>query len=293
MTANPSETVDKLIDLSFSQYEAKAYVGLVTSSEPQTGYALAKVTDVPQPKIYETLRRLVDRGAAAQVSEDPARYVAVPADHLLAMLESDFLGHLAQARVGLERIQAPRVAELPTAAWALDTQEAVFARAAEMIASARGRVYLSGKTRDLLTLKSTAEHASAGGVEFVVLHFGRPPFKLDNARMVSHTSTEGMLYRRHRAGHLALVADSEVALWALAPGGTDWTGVYMDNPLFASALKAYMRHDIYLQRIFADFGEDLRQQYGLGLERLTDLTPEGSPASAAPRRANAGDRRSA
>lgn len=275
MPSSSDDAVDRLIELAFSQYEAKAYVGLLTSAAPQTGYSLANITEVPQPKIYETLRRLVDRGNAVQISEDPARYVAVPPDRLLESMETNFHSRLEQARSELERLHAPASSERPTAAWALDNRDAVFARAAEMIAGAGSRVYLSGKAADLARLGSIAAGASERGVEFIVLHFGRQPVKLANARMMAHTSTEGMLYRRRRAGHLALVVDSRTALWALAPEGDDWTGIYMDNPLFASALKSYMRHDIYLQRIFADFGGELRHRYGLGLEGLTDLTREG------------------
>jgi len=51
-----------LTELGFSQYEARTYAGLI-GREPMTGYAVAKDTLVPQPKVYETLGRLVERGA--------------------------------------------------------------------------------------------------------------------------------------------------------------------------------------------------------------------------------------
>ena len=53
--------VQRLMELGFSQYEAQAYVGLL-GREPLTGYALANVTGIPQPKVYETLRRLTAKG---------------------------------------------------------------------------------------------------------------------------------------------------------------------------------------------------------------------------------------
>ncbi len=62
MSSKPSShqgAVARLIELGFSQYEAQAYVGLL-GREPLTGYALANVTGIPQPKVYETLR-LADR----------------------------------------------------------------------------------------------------------------------------------------------------------------------------------------------------------------------------------------
>jgi sugar-specific transcriptional regulator TrmB len=64
--------VQRLIELGFSQYEARAYVGLL-GREPLTGYALSNVTGIPQPKVYETLRRLTGRGAVAAMEGEPAR----------------------------------------------------------------------------------------------------------------------------------------------------------------------------------------------------------------------------
>src|SRR5581483_3122836 len=73
--------VERLTRLGFSLYEAKAYVGLLANGE-QTGYALSNLTGVPQPKVYETLRRLVEQGAVIQVSEKPAVYAPLPAEQL-------------------------------------------------------------------------------------------------------------------------------------------------------------------------------------------------------------------
>ena len=84
--------VQRLMELGFSQYEAQAYVGLL-GREPLTGYALANVTGIPQPKVYETLRRLTAKGMVAAVAGEPARFVAVPADQLLAALAKGYIRH--------------------------------------------------------------------------------------------------------------------------------------------------------------------------------------------------------
>src|SRR5919201_1740747 len=101
---NPGEAlVERLVRLGFSQYEGRAYVGLLMHGE-QTGYALANATGVPQPKIYETLRRLLERGALVQVSQRPARYRAVASDALLAAYERDVLERVQRARDELARL---------------------------------------------------------------------------------------------------------------------------------------------------------------------------------------------
>jgi sugar-specific transcriptional regulator TrmB len=49
MTSQPG-AVRRLIELGSPQYEAQAFVGLL-GREPLTGYALANVTGIPQPKV--------------------------------------------------------------------------------------------------------------------------------------------------------------------------------------------------------------------------------------------------
>src|SRR5690349_22923245 len=81
--------ISALGELGFSQYEARTYIGLIGRG-PMTGYAVAKETQVPQPKVYETLGRLVERGVVLQVDDSPAKFLGVPPDRVLRELESNF-----------------------------------------------------------------------------------------------------------------------------------------------------------------------------------------------------------
>src|SRR5260370_16936901 len=81
-----TRVIAALTELGFSQYEARTYAGLI-GREPMTGYAIAKDTLVPQPKVYETLGRLVERGAILQVSGSPAKFVPPPPAPALTALE--------------------------------------------------------------------------------------------------------------------------------------------------------------------------------------------------------------
>ncbi len=135
----------RLTRLGFSQYEARTYVGLLVA-QGTTGYAISNQTGVPQPKVYETLRRLVERGAVIQTGQRPARYAAVPPDQLLATLEADFRSRLDAARVGLESLPRKDHQQPPMAVSRLDSFEGVVEQAREGIARAQSRVYLHGST---------------------------------------------------------------------------------------------------------------------------------------------------
>lgn len=263
--------VERLTRLGFSLYEAKAYVGLLANGE-QTGYALSNLTGVPQPKVYETLRRLVEQGAVIQIAEKPAVYAPLPAEQLLGALEADFKQRLQDAKKDLEQ-NWPQLAENQRdLIWKFNSFEGAIAKARAMLARATTTVYLSGNAAVLEALQDAVSEASARGVTFVVLHFGALPFAIPGGRTFRHASTEGSLYSHHQARHLAVVVDSMVALWALARDGQQWQGLYSENEIFASAIKGYIRHDIMVQRIYADLPDELTELYGPGLLELARIS---------------------
>jgi sugar-specific transcriptional regulator TrmB len=270
---SPEAIAERLTGLGFSQYEARTYVGLLMS-DGTTGYSLANQTGVPQPKVYETLRRLVKRGAAVQTGKRPARYAPVPPSVLLASLEAEFRDRLALARDSLKKLPPQKASGQPAPLLRLEGFDAAAGRAAEAIREARSRVYLSGHAEALRALAEAVEVGASRGVEFIIIHFGTLPFPAPPGHLVRHASTEGALYSSRKSRHLGLVVDSHWALWALARDGTHWEAVCGDLPLLAGLLKSYIRHDLFVQRIYADAPVELESRYGPGLLRLNDLSVE-------------------
>jgi HTH-type transcriptional regulator, sugar sensing transcriptional regulator len=262
---------ERLVRLGFSQYEARAYIGLLRRGpEAQTGYALANLTGVPQPKIYETLRRLLERTAVVQTAERPARYTAVPSDVLLSGLQEDFLARVREARDDLARLPAADPA--PGIPQRLGGWEQVLAHAQAAIGASRSKVYLSGVASDLQALQPAVEAALQRGVTFVIIHFGGPlPFAVPRGSAIRHASTEGTLYPAHRSHHLAVVADSLRTVWAFARSGLEWRGLAAEDDVLATAIKGYIRHDIMIQRIYADLPQPLVELYGPGLLELANI----------------------
>jgi HTH-type transcriptional regulator, sugar sensing transcriptional regulator len=265
------QIVERLTRLGFSLYEARTYVGLLVA-QGSTGYSVANETGVPQPKVYETLRRLVDRGAAVQSGVRPARYTAVSPRVLLTRLEEDFHERLDAARLGLDKLPAREVLDAPLPVSRLDTFAAAVDRTARAIENARDRVYLHGGARELKALSAAVGASAERGVEYVIVHFGPLPFAKPRGQVLRHASTEGTLYASRKVRHLAVVVDSRWSLWALARDGRTWEGMWCDEPLVASLVKTYIRHDLFVQRIYADTPGALEELYGPGLLGLADLS---------------------
>jgi len=269
--------VERLTQLGFSQYEAKTYIGLLVNGK-QTGYALSNLTGVPQPKVYETLRRLVERGAVLQLLKRPATYSAIPAKQLFASLEANFKRRLTDAQEGLNRLQLEPAEDQRELIWKLNSLENILSRAVSSITGATSTVYLSGTTRILERLKGVVIGASERDVNIVMLHFGSLPFGLPRGRTFRHASTDGSLYPHHQAPHLAVVTDSATALWAIARDGEHWEGLYSEDKNFASVVKGYIRHDVMIQRIYADFSAEMTDLYGPGLLELARISSPDNEA---------------
>jgi sugar-specific transcriptional regulator TrmB len=282
-----AKLVASLVELGFSQYEGRTYAGLV-GQPAQTGYWISKETQVPQPKVYETLGRLVERGAVVQVDTKPARFVAVPPHRVLAQMEAEFQHRMATAEFEVSRLRASSSdVRSFRPYWESESWANIKTTAEDLVKDAQTRLYISGHSEHLGQLWSAIDAADQRGVRIDVLCFGEPPADLRNGFVIRHSSTDKIVYPHHQARHLAIASDNQHALWALARDGGDWNAIWANNDnLLPALVKGFIRHDIYVQRTFADFSEEFMSMYGQGLEGLVD------PALTLSRQAKA-DRRTA
>jgi sugar-specific transcriptional regulator TrmB len=274
-----NDLVQSLFDLGFSQYEAKCYVGLM-SAEPQTGYRVSKVTGVPQPKVYETLRKLVTRGVVREIAGDPTLFSAIPPDALLNQLEDTFDHRLEGARESVRALAASNIPSGMEYVERFDRHEDVVRAAIECVATATRRVYVSASMPELVALQDSLKAASARGVDVVALVFGRKKISLGKARIFHHASTEGALFRHHQARHVALVVDSRQTVNAIAADGKTWQAIRTESEPVIAAVKGLIHHDIDIQRVFADFGPQLLEAYGPGLQALESYRQDRSAGAA-------------
>jgi sugar-specific transcriptional regulator TrmB len=281
---------DALIELGFSHYEAKCYAGLV-GTPGLTGYGVAKATGVPQPKVYENLRRLVRRGAARQIGDDPVLFVATPPTELLGLLDAEFRGRYGAASEAATHIESegesPAVVSLPI----FTSRESVMTAAEHSLSAAERRVYMSASVAELAELLPALRSAVERGVDAILLDFGpERPFE-EGMRVFRHASTERALFRHHQARHLALVVDSRNAINAIAVDGSSWEGVQATQPSIIAAIKGMIRHDIDVQQIYDDFRPQLIEAYGAGLQALESYRVPAAQSTAADVAAGASRRR--
>jgi HTH-type transcriptional regulator, sugar sensing transcriptional regulator len=166
--------IEELQRLGMSGYEAKAYVALVTAGLPLNGYEVAKRSGVPRSTVYETLAKLVARGAAYEVRVGEAKggYISLPPNVPLDRMRRDFDQSIDALRDAMAEVASPPQVRL---VHNLSDRASLLARAADVVAAARKDVFLSGWPPELEPLKPAARRAEADGVDVSVVTFGEDP----------------------------------------------------------------------------------------------------------------------
>lgn len=270
-----TQLVDALCALGFTTYEARTYTGLLENYS-QTAYGLSKVTGVPQPKIYEVLRKLEARGAAVLVSTDPQKFSATPPQELLASLRVEFESRMNSAdhAVTVAVSENKPLTQAPEVMTGLSGKATIMAAASQLLAEATEKIYLSAWIPELSELEPQISRASNNGVFFVTLGFGQGQVFEPNGHLHRHRSTLKTLYHHHQNRHFALVADGNTVLWATYVDDVGWTGLLAQDRRLVGLVRTYIRHDIYVQKIYARFGPELMETFGAGLELLTNVNQD-------------------
>jgi sugar-specific transcriptional regulator TrmB len=265
MSVDPScadGPIDKLVQIGFSEYEAKAYVALLRES-PVTGYQLAKVSSVPRSMIYEVLGKLTTRGAAMILrKEGSTRYAPVPA--------AEFLEQLHREQDSLILSLEDELSDLDSTSdldyvWNIEGHENIMAKARAMIDQAAERIYLSLLPAMFVSLRRALLRAIGRGVRTVV--YSTAELDLPGGRVIAAPTPEAV-YDRVEGLWLVLVIDgAEVLIGELLTENrarASWTG----SPLFVFIAEHHLRTDLYLPRVLAllgDEGLDLIQEEDRGL----------------------------
>ena len=244
------DLIQRLTKLGFSEYEAKAYLALLRGN-PATGYQLAKVSGVPRSMIYETLNKLVTRGAAMTLRvEGGTKYAPVPADEFFEQLyrEQQVLIHSLQ-----EDLTAVEEASDLDYVWNIEGHDNVIAKAEEMIGQARKRIYLALMPSMFPALKDVLQIATDRGVHVVI--YTTQTVDFDGGRVVvAHVSEETLSQARGLG--LMLVVDGDEVLIGERLAATQARASWTSNPLVVFIAEHHLRTDLYLPQILACLGEN-------------------------------------
>lgn len=271
------EVIDRLQHLGMSGYEAKTYLALVGAGEPLNGYEVAKRSGVPRSTVYETLAKLVARGAAFKVRGDSeaVAYLPLPTKALLDRLGRDYHESLAALDTMLPAIVAPPTVHL---IHNLSGAAALLERARDVVGGARRELFLSIWPEEMTAMRESVLRADARSVAVTGIAFGDVGTGI--GRIYQHElSTPEVVIENLGCRLFTVVGDrTEAVIGGFTASGA-W-GVYTDNPAVVLLSVEYIRHDIAIQLMGKHFdAEQIRAfwQEDVDLNRLR--ADRGLPAA--------------
>jgi sugar-specific transcriptional regulator TrmB len=243
--------VEELQRLGFSQYEARAYVSLLTHA-PVTGYELSKRSGVPRSMVYETLGKLIDHGAAHIVPTEPVMYAPVAAAVLVDRFRqttSDTLGYLERELGAVEK--SPEIDLVAH----VRGEAQIDAEVVSIVDQAKSELWLGVWGPQVPLLRAPVDRALSREVTVFSVLFGDDTSELGWTFRHSYMAPE--VVQKRLGGHLTIAArdGEEVVIAEYIESGASWA-VKTRDPALVLIATDYVRHDIMFDVIVPDFGVD-------------------------------------
>lgn len=241
----------ELQKLGFSQYECKAYIGLL-KHYPATGYEISKQTGVPRSMIYEVLGKLMDKGAAHLVPSEPVKYVPVSATELMNRMRKDFEKSFDFLDQKLNCLEQERQVDVISH---IRTDEQILKEISNMIERAEEELWISVWEQQVTELESLIHKIEQAGVHVFSILFGAPQMKIGTT--FHHNYMTPDVVKERMGGQLTVVArdGKEVLIANFSEHSTSWAVTTYDPALVLVATE-YIRHDIMVEEITKEFGPD-------------------------------------
>jgi sugar-specific transcriptional regulator TrmB len=240
-------------ELGFSPYEARAYVALVARS-PANGYEVAKTAAIPTSKIYETLKRLEQRGAARRYSASPVRYAATPPADVLAALRNRFSKAADSAEQAFKSMSSTADPELT---WVMEGAANIANTLRQVVDRTRTSLYAALWESELEELAPALRDAYARGVEVRLASYGAMPAGLAGYDLtLCGISAEERLSGRRLC---ALVGDARESVTAVTQPTGAVGGIWTENGVLALLVTEYIREEIMGRALINAMGESRYQ----------------------------------
>lgn len=240
-TASNARALELLRHGGLSGYEAKAYLALLTAAAPLNGYEVAKASGVPRSTVYETLGKLVARGAAFEVSGPGVEYVPLPSEALVGRLRrqaNDTIDGLTAVLPTVGRTSGTSVVQH------LSGRAEVIARSVDVAESAQRTLWLSIWPPEAVELTPAVRAAVARGVDVFTIAYGDIALP---GRIFSHSHSPPDVVEERLACRLSIaVADHHQATIFGVTADAVW-GMWSDDRAVALLAAEQVRHDIAVQ----------------------------------------------
>ncbi|MCG7406649.1 TrmB family transcriptional regulator [Paenibacillus sp. ACRRX] len=245
------ELYKELQKWGFSQYECKAYIGLL-KNYPITGYEISKRSGVPRSTIYEVLAKLIDKGAVYTVPSDPVTYAPLPAKELIRRLRNNFENSMEYLEKNLSALESEQEVN---AVRRISSDERVAAEMIDIIDKAEEEIWLSIWEPQVSCIKRAIDRRVHDDIHVFSILFGAPEIEL--GATTHHNYMTPKVAEERMNGRLTIVArDNKEVLIANFSANTPAWAIKTEDPALVLIAMEYIRHDIMFSELVKEVGPE-------------------------------------
>ncbi len=253
-----------LQELSFSEYEAKAYLALLAATEPLSGYAVALQSGVPRSRIYDILSNLEKRGDIIASHAVPAQYLPVSPDILLKNRKKTAEKTFAEAQKLLSSYT--KKIQIKDNIWNIKGRTEIFSRIAEVMERAQQDILLEIWQEDIDEIVNDLCVAAKRGIKITIVSYGK--VELDFADIHIHYPLE----KNESNGRWFMFSvDSKEALAGIVSlPEKECRAAWSYHPGLVVPITQMIIHDLYLLEILKEHRDILEKSFGKNLINLRE-----------------------
>ncbi|MFN2363228.1 MAG: TrmB family transcriptional regulator [Halarsenatibacteraceae bacterium] len=255
------EILDRMAQLGFNKYEAKTYITLLEDSEI-SAYEISKQSGVPQSKIYETVKGLVEEGIIIAQGSNPVHYSPLPLKEFISRYRKKLEENLSTLEDELKDFgQQPDIDYM----WHFQGKQICLDKAKEIIQEAEESLLLEVWEEELTGIKEELISAARNNVSITTVFYGE---SIDLPGEVFYHRLEGLSKSKSEEGRwLTVIADKKNCFFG-SFGSEETEAIWTQNKAFMLMAKSFISHDIYISEINNEFGDKLDNKFGPNLRDL-------------------------
>lgn len=236
--------INKLQNFGLNQYEAKAYVSLL-SIGTSNAYSISKASGIPRSRIYDILESLTNRGVVMfeETSDNVKNYTALPSEVFLERIREEWSSNYGEVEKELKQIEAKEKKD-DIYVSTVKGEKNILTFCRNLMNDAKEQVVISIWGNMYSELLPDLQKCIERGCKVSGITFGveNPISVLDKHRMNKiHNSVE-------KKPWFILSSDSKKLLYGHS-SELNGNAFYTDDPTHIYLLEDYIFHDIVINRL--------------------------------------------
>ena len=261
-----AELIEKLKDIGLNTYEAKVYIALL-KKYPATGYEVAKLANIPQSRVYDTLKILEEKNIVISTNVKPINYTPIKPKQLTSRIQKKIESTIKYLDKHLPEVKEDYNEPIIT----ITGKQSIQDKVSEVIKNAKREIYMEVWSQDYKIFEQDLLNAYNRNVEIRIV--GYDNFQSRFGLVFNHAFGRDIELSLGGRMIITSVDDNEGIVGKISSLKNDVSGaniIWTRNKGIVFIIKEFIVHDMYLIDVEENLVEQMKYIYGKGFKRLKD-----------------------